>query len=107
MPTNTQLPKDGAAQVKDPGAEDNLLSLDPNDPNWAEEIAEWEDGQEYDLDVKVRQISPGQFEVLQAVPKSESPAEEENEPETPTPPPRTGGPKVRKAVSQMMMDEGA
>lgn len=48
----------------EPGALDNRLSLDPNDPRWGEKISEWENGQEYTIQIRVRQVSPGEFEVV-------------------------------------------
>lgn len=50
----------------EPGAVENRLSLDPNDERWPA-IADWEDGKEYTFtNVKVRQISAGEFEVTAA-----------------------------------------
>jgi len=46
------------------GAEDNRLSLNPNDPKWKDMVAAWEDGQEYDVSGRIRQISPGEYEVV-------------------------------------------
>ena len=64
----------------DPGAEDNRLSLDPNNPDWKEAIADWEDGEEYTVTARVRQISPGEFEVIEVLPEEETDTEEEAEP---------------------------
>jgi len=49
----------------EPGAYDNRLSLDPHDERWPF-VLQWEDGEEYTLSIRVRQISPGEFEVLGA-----------------------------------------
>ena len=49
--------------AEEAGAEDNLLHLDPNDPTF-EFASEWKDDQEYNVNLKVRQISPGEFEVI-------------------------------------------
>lgn len=56
----------GMATPEEPGEVDNRLSLVPSD---FPAIADWQDGEEYDLDelgegVKLRQISPGEFEVM-------------------------------------------
>ena len=72
----TLSPDPRVSDGTDPGAEDNRLSLDPNNPDWKEAIADWEDGQEYTLTVKVNQISPGEFTVIKVLPESESDAEE-------------------------------
>lgn len=63
-----------AAGTREPGEVSNRLSLDPS----AFPITQaWEDGKEYTLVVKVNQISPGEFEVLEA---TENGATEEAEP---------------------------
>jgi len=64
--------------IDEPGAVENRLSLDPTNDAWADTIGNWDDGEEYTVEVKVRQISPGEFEVLEATPKEE--AEEEEQP---------------------------
>lgn len=48
------------------GAQDNRLSLSPSDPKWSDFVGSWKDGQKYSLTVDVRQISPGEFEVIDA-----------------------------------------
>lgn len=53
----------------EPGAVDNRLSLSPAE---FEVIQEWKDGETYSLsqlgrDVKLRQISPGEFEVIPGI----------------------------------------
>lgn len=59
----------------EPGAVENRLSLNPSDDKWPE-VANWEDGETYIFtNVKVRQISAGEFEVLEATPGGE---QEEN-----------------------------
>jgi hypothetical protein len=52
-------------QSDEPGAYDNRLSLDPNDDRWPF-VLDWEDGEEYTVTLRIRQISPGEFEVLSA-----------------------------------------
>lgn len=79
------------------GALDNVLTLNPNDNRWPE-VLEWKDDATYAFkNVRVRQVSPGQFEVLSAEVEKEmeTPAEDqtaerasEKLPETPT---RMGG----------------
>lgn len=62
------------------GTQDNLLSLNPNDPKWKETVGAWEDGKEYKgVTVDLRQISPGEFEVTSL----EAPADTGVEEETP------------------------
>ena len=63
---------------QDPGEIQNRLSLDPSNPNWRDFVGSWEDGQEYTLTVKVRQVSPGEFEVTSATPQ-ETPTEDTGE----------------------------
>ena len=87
------------AEGTDPGAVDNRLSLDPNDPNWKKTIANWEDGEEYQLTVTVTQLSPGEFEVTGVTSESESP-EEESDTEEEAEPMMKG--KPNKAVRGMM-----
>ena len=97
------------AEAPDPGAMDNRLSLDPNDPNWKEAIADWEDGEEYTLTVKAIQISPGEFEVTEVTPEEESPAEDAAPVEEAEPAPMKGKGmmrgKVSKPVRDMMAEE--
>jgi hypothetical protein len=67
----------GAASAgTEAGAVSNRLSLDPSE---FPDTQNWEDGKEYTLTVKVNQISPGEFEVIEAT-ADESPAEEAEEP---------------------------
>ncbi len=67
MANKAGLPaNEGAVTPEEPGAVDNRLSITPSD---FPAVAEWEDGQEYDISelgegVKLRQISPGEFEVM-------------------------------------------
>jgi len=93
------------ADNSDPGAVDNRLSLDPNNVDWADEIADWEDGSEYTLTIKVTQISPGEFEVNEVTPEAESESEDTapEEEEEPMMKGKTGG-KVNKAVRNMMSE---
>lgn len=61
------------------GATDNQLQLDPNDPRWKSAVGNWEDGKTYEFSsLKVRQISPGVFEVTDAVPGAESEGTQED-----------------------------
>jgi len=104
----TLSPDPRVSDGTDPGAEDNRLSLDPNNPDWKEAIADWEDGQEYELSVKVRQISPGEFEVIEVTPESESSDEEAAPEEESEPMPMKGksmmGGRVSKPVRDMMAE---
>lgn len=67
MANKAGLPaNEGAVEPEEPGAVDNRMSLVPSD---FPAIEEWEDGEEYELSelgegVKLRQISPGEFEVI-------------------------------------------
>jgi hypothetical protein len=68
-------PTAGQAGGLDAGEVENRLSLNPNDERWADELLGWEDGAEYVLaNVRVIQISPGEFEVLDASVDPSSPA---------------------------------
>ena len=58
---------------------DNRLSLDPNDERFAF-ASEWRDGAEYSVELRVRQISPGEFEVVSG--EGEEPADAIPEGET-------------------------
>ncbi len=97
-------------QLQDAGGVENRLSLNPNDERWAEALASWEDGEEYELTVRVKQVSPGEFEVIDASPEeaTEAPpeAEEEMEGEEVVPqataPPRKGiaNPAVQAALAK-------
>lgn len=67
----------GGGTAQEPGEVENRLSLNPNDPDFVDTIGDWEDGNEYTLsNVKVRQISPGEFEVLSVDSGSASSAED-------------------------------
>lgn len=60
------------------GATDNRLSLTPSQFEFTKD---WRDGETYTLTVEVRQISPGEFEVVKAdaqgAPESEEPGNTE------------------------------
>ena len=64
----------------EPGAVDNRLSLDPSDKRFKAVIGDWTDGEEYDITVHVRQISPGEYEVTDVKPSAaEAPADDETD----------------------------
>lgn len=71
-----------AGEGPEPGASDNLLSLNLKDFPM---IKDWEDGETYELSdlegAQLRQISPGEFEVVPGV----SEEVEEEKPESPAP----------------------
>lgn len=90
----------------DPGAIDNRLSVNPNDPNWKDEIAGLEDGEECELRIPARVISPGEFAVLGLSVESKV-AEEEEDEEAEPPMAKNGKSGVSKAVQSMMAEEGA
>lgn len=47
------------------GALDNVLTLNPNDPRFEPALKNWKDDQEYQITGgRIRQVSPGQFEVI-------------------------------------------
>ncbi len=99
------------ADGKDPGAVDNRLSLDPNDPRWKNKLSEWEDGERYPINIggvklEMEQMSPGEFEIVggeaeEETDEEESAADEEPEPKTKS----YGNWKMNRAV-RGMMDEG-
>lgn len=66
-----------AAADEEAGSYDNRLSLDPNDERWPF-VADWEDDEEYTVTLRIRQISPGEFEVLEAETEDYEEGEEEN-----------------------------
>jgi len=89
--------------VPDPGAVDNRLSLDPGDPRWSKTIKGWEDGTDYTLKLKLRQMSPGEFEVVGldgAESESESDAADVEEDKAEEKMPMKPG-KVNRAVMAM------
>lgn len=82
---------------EEPGAVDNRLSLVPSD---FPVIEDWEDGETYDLselgdDVTLRQISPGEFEIIPGASARQQAAKEEAAPK------RSGRPYKNPAVSSM------
>lgn len=71
MATDSNLP------YNEPGATDNRLSLNPSQ---FEGMEDWQDGETYNLkDVRIKQISQGEFEVISA---TVAPKEEAEEPGT-------------------------
>lgn len=63
------------------GSNDNVLNLNPNDPQWQSVVDKWEDGKEYTFkNVRVQQESPGRFIVLSAEPEESSSESEEEAP---------------------------
>ncbi len=65
------------------GANDNVLNLNPNDPQWQSVVDKWEDGKEYTFkNVRVQQESPGKFIVLSADPEEAAPETEAEPGET-------------------------
>lgn len=72
-----------AVASEEPGAVDNRISWTPSDFPATEE---WEDGQTYDLSelgdgVKLRQISPGEGELIPPVGAEDESAQEKAEPQ--------------------------
>lgn len=65
---------DGMVEMSqgEPGAVDNRLSLIPNEFG----VDGWEDGKTYEISLKVRQISPGEFEVIERTDSEEEEPEE-------------------------------
>lgn len=55
----------GGAATQDAQTIDNRLSLDPSDDRWKGYVDEWQDGETYTVTLKVSQISPGEFEVME------------------------------------------
>lgn len=66
----------------EPGTVDNRLSLDPSDSRWGKAVDSWEDGEEYEIKITVKQISPGEYEVLSATPTKEAESSAEDSSET-------------------------
>jgi len=69
-----------ASSTKEVGANDNVLRLNPED---FPQVSEWEDGETYELSelegAKLRQISPGEFEIIPPAPGEEGEEEMEGE----------------------------
>lgn len=64
--TGTEYDTGPASMGGESGALDNVLTLNPNDERWPA-VLQWKDDQTYTFtNVKVRQVSPGQFEVISA-----------------------------------------
>lgn len=109
MRTNMQTGADsttGMGAMDDPGAQDNRISIDPNDTRWAALLATWGDGGEYEVKAKIRQISPGEFEVTELTGEegetdATSGAEETGEPAAPQ-----GGLGYRNPAVASLGDEG-
>lgn len=49
------------------GANDNLLQLNPSDPNFTDIVGDWQDGEEYTITLRVTQVSPGMYTPTKAV----------------------------------------
>lgn len=87
---------------EEPGAVDNRLSLVPSD---FPVIEDWADGEEYDLsdlgsDTKLRQISPGEFEVIPGAATRKQAVDEEA-----SPTPKRTGRGYRNPAVEAMADE--
>lgn len=65
---------------EEPGASENRMSFDPNDPAF-DFAKDWQDGNTYRMTVEVTQVSPGEFEVNSA---REIGGTTEGEPEEPS-----------------------
>lgn len=80
-------------------AANRLLTLDPSNPDDQTLAANWQDGQEYDIALHVRQTAPFRFEIVTAT-ETETPGEsgagDEADTAVPATPPRkvTGNPAV-------------
>lgn len=68
---------DGTLPYDEAGATDNRLSLNPGQFDFTKD---WEDGSTYTITAKVRQISPGEFEVVEAEAQGSPPPGEKEEP---------------------------
>lgn len=65
MAINKGLTGGTTMQAEDEAAaDDNRLSLNPNDERWSEDLSGLADGGEATLTLRVRQVSPGEFQVL-------------------------------------------
>jgi len=78
MDTRMQDNPPGATSSDD--GSDNHLRLNPSQAEWKDAVESWEDGQTYVFEqVKVRQVSPGEYQVLSAVPEGAEPSGSEGE----------------------------
>ena len=79
---------------------DSKLSLDTSDPEISSLVANWEDGQEYDVTLHIVQTAPGEFSVTSAK-ETETPAEEAaptEESDTETPPTKGENPAIALVI---------
>jgi hypothetical protein len=65
-------------------ASKRILLLDPNNPDDQALVADWQDGQEYDIACHVTQSAPFRFDIVSAV-ETHAPAEAETPEELATP----------------------
>jgi hypothetical protein len=72
---------DGTMGYDEGGAVDNRLSLTPDQFPFTKD---WKDGSTYSLSVQIRQISPGEFEVVKADEAGEPTAPEPGNEEQPS-----------------------
>lgn len=91
-------------QGNDPGELENRLSLSPNDPKWKDTLSKWADDEEYTVTLTIRQVAPGEFEVMdlkaQGAPSTEeeTPTEEAAPAEEPDMP--TRNPAIRRMAAK-------
>jgi hypothetical protein len=73
MPDPMQGNPSGAAEQ----GSDNHLRLNPNDPQWQEGVANWEDGDTVRFrEIEAVQISPGEYRVTKATPVPAAPPDQ-------------------------------
>lgn len=108
LASGSQLDPSGGTSSADagiePGTVDNRLSLDPSDTRWAKSVDSWEDGEEYELTLSVKQISPGEYEVMSATPSKETESSAEDAGETDESDDASTGSKSAKPGVQAIMD---
>ena len=102
--TNGADPVIAGSPTDEAGATDNLLTLNPNDPNFKDIVGDWQDNEEYVFEkLRVQQISPGNYRVVSAEGADE--ATDENDSPAPDPAPddeEEGGPSENPAVNGLL-----
>lgn len=69
-----------AQDEEEPGTENNLLNVDPNDAKFGDVVRDWRDGNYYRMTVVAQQISPGVFRVFDIPSGEQTEATDANRP---------------------------
>jgi hypothetical protein len=74
-------PYETGNMADEPGAVSNRASYDPNDSRWSDTVSKWDDGQTYDVTMRLRQMSPGEAEIT-AIKSAATPTDDDESAET-------------------------